>query len=151
MRKLGFPEETLIVKRQNFAGIRRALDEAGWLDGADAILADLGCSSMQFDNPVRGFSFKHEGPLDMRMNPQRGLPARDLLKRTDATRLAALFQENADEPRAALLAHALSGKDLATYYRTRRCHPRRPSLPGGGRRARQHRATRFPSPAHRRE
>jgi 16S rRNA (cytosine1402-N4)-methyltransferase len=114
LRKQGFPEETLIVKRQNFAGIRRALDEVGWLDGADAILADLGCSSMQFDDPSRGFSFKHEGPLDMRMNPQRGLPARDLLRRSDAARLAELFQENADEPRAALLAQALSGKDLST-------------------------------------
>jgi 16S rRNA (cytosine1402-N4)-methyltransferase len=65
--------EALIVKRMNFAGLRGALDEIGWSEGADVILADLGCSSMQFDNPARGFSFKHDGPLDMRMNPQRGL------------------------------------------------------------------------------
>jgi hypothetical protein len=76
--------DALIVKRMNFAGLRRAIDECGWHEGADLILADLGCSSMQFDNPSRGFSFKHEGPLDMRMNPQRGLSARDLLQKLTA-------------------------------------------------------------------
>lgn len=106
--------EALIVKRMNFAGIRRALDECGWHDGADVILADLGCSSMQFDNPSRGFSFKHDGPLDMRMNPQRGLSARDVLKKLSAAKLQTLLTENADEPRAELLAQALAGTDQAT-------------------------------------
>ena len=106
--------EALIVKRMNFAGIRRALDECGWHDGADVILADLGCSSMQFDNPSRGFSFKHDGPLDMRMNPQRGLSARDVLKKLSAAKLQTLLTDNADEPRAELLAQALAGTDQAT-------------------------------------
>ena len=78
------------------------------------ILADLGVSSMQFDNPARGFSFKHDGPLDMRMNPRRGIPARDLLKKLSIPQLAALLEENADEPHATLLANALAGKDHAT-------------------------------------
>lgn len=106
--------DRLFVRRMNFAGLRKALDEQGWSDGADVILADLGCSSMQFDNPARGFSFKHEGPLDMRMNPQRGLAARELLKRLTPERLQALLLENADEPRAELLASTLAGTDQPT-------------------------------------
>lgn len=106
--------EALIVKRMNFAGLRRALDEIGWNEGTDVILADLGCSSMQFDNPARGFSFKHDGPLDMRMNPQRGLPARDFLQKISAAKLQVLLDENADEPHARHLAECLAGSDHAT-------------------------------------
>ena len=111
LRATGCPESALIVRRLNFAGLPRALADLGWQDGADVLLADLGCSSMQFDNPARGFSFKHDGPLDMRMNPQRGLPARDLLKKLSAPKLQALLQENADETHAAPLAAALAGTD----------------------------------------
>jgi 16S rRNA (cytosine1402-N4)-methyltransferase len=103
----------LIIQRMNFAGLPRALAEAGWTEGADAILADLGCSSMQLDNPARGFSFKQDGPLDMRMNPQRGVSARELLQRLSVEKLQFLLTENADEPRAALLAQALAGTDPA--------------------------------------
>jgi 16S rRNA (cytosine1402-N4)-methyltransferase len=109
-----YSTDSLIVRRMNFAGLHRALDECGWQDGADVILADLGCSSMQFDNPARGFSYKHDGPLDMRMNPQRGLSARDYLSKLDAGKLEALLDENADEPRAKLLAQTLAGADHAT-------------------------------------
>lgn len=114
LRALGFPEKCLTVRRTNFAGIRRALDEMGWSDGADVILADLGVSSMQLDNPARGFSFKHDGPLDMRMNPQRGVSARDLLRKISVEKLAAMLNENADEPHAAAFAEALAGQDIAT-------------------------------------
>jgi 16S rRNA (cytosine1402-N4)-methyltransferase len=69
---------------------------------------------MQFDNPSRGFSFKHEGPLDMRMNPQRGLSARDLLQKLSAAKLQTILSDNADEPRAEILAQALAGTDQAT-------------------------------------
>jgi 16S rRNA (cytosine1402-N4)-methyltransferase len=112
LRGEGFPEPSLMVKRMNFAGLRRALDEAGWIEGADVLLADLGLSSMQIDNPARGFTYKIDGPLDMRMNPQRGVSARDLLKQIHPAKLAALLQENADEPRASLLAAALAGGDF---------------------------------------
>ncbi len=110
------PVANLIVRRLNFAGLRRALDEAGWEDGADLILADLGCSSMQIDNPARGFSFKHDGPLDMRMNPQRGVSARDFLKKISVTRLQTILRDNADEPEAETLAAALAGSDRATTH-----------------------------------
>jgi 16S rRNA (cytosine1402-N4)-methyltransferase len=107
-------ESALVVKRMNFAGLPRAFSELGWSDGADVLLADLGCSSMQFDNPARGFSFKHDGPLDMRMNPQRGVPARELLCKLSAEKLTAILSDNADEPHAKLLAQALAESDHAT-------------------------------------
>jgi 16S rRNA (cytosine1402-N4)-methyltransferase len=114
LRSLGFPTESLLVKRTNFAGLRHALTEVGWPDGVDVILADLGVSSMQFDDPARGFSFKHEGPLDMRMNPNKGIPARDLIQRIDAVPLATLLAENADEPRASALGEALARRAFQT-------------------------------------
>lgn len=81
--------------------------------GADCILADLGVSSMQLDDPLRGFSVKTGGPLDMRMNPQRGFPVSALLQTTSPATLAELLQENADEPRASELADALAGRSFA--------------------------------------
>ena len=81
---------------------------------ADIILADLGVSSMQIDDPARGFSVKFDGPLDMRMNPQRGQPASAFLAKINSAALASLLAEYADEPRAAALAPALAGKTFAT-------------------------------------
>ena len=71
---------------------------------ADLIIADLGVSSMQIDNPARGFSYKEPGPLDMRMNPSHGEPASQLVARLSEEKLAALLTENADEPYAGLIA-----------------------------------------------
>jgi 16S rRNA (cytosine1402-N4)-methyltransferase len=84
------------------------------LTGADCILADLGVSSMQLDDPIRGFSVKFDGPLDMRMNPHRGFPASALLEKTSPIALARLLEENADEPRANELARALAGRTFPT-------------------------------------
>lgn len=112
LRALEFPEESVLVRRMNFAGLSRALTEVGWAEGVDAVLADLGVSSMQIDNPVRGFSFKHDGPLDMRMNPQRGLPASEVLARASVEKLQAMLNENADESRAVVLAAALAGRKI---------------------------------------
>jgi 16S rRNA (cytosine1402-N4)-methyltransferase len=86
----------------------------GQRTGADCILADLGVSSMQLDDPSRGFSVKTDGPLDMRMNPQRGFPASALLEKTTPAALARLLQENADEPQAGKLADTLAGKKIIT-------------------------------------
>jgi 16S rRNA (cytosine1402-N4)-methyltransferase len=74
---------------------------------ADLILADLGVSSMQLDNPDRGFSYKEPGPLDMRMNPSHGESASQLIARASEETLANLLQENADEPHARLIASLL--------------------------------------------
>jgi 16S rRNA (cytosine1402-N4)-methyltransferase len=113
LRALGFGPETFLAHRSNFAGLPKILAAHG-LAGADLILADLGVSSMQIDDPSRGFSIKHEGPLDMRLNPDQGQPASTLLKRLKPDALAELLTENADEPRAVELAAALAGKSFAT-------------------------------------
>jgi 16S rRNA (cytosine1402-N4)-methyltransferase len=113
LRELGFGPESFTAVRSNFAGLPQVLAGEG-LTGADCILADLGVSSMQLDNPARGFSVKLDGPLDMRMNPQRGVSAAALLKKIGASALAELLVENSDEPRAAELAGALAGKSFAT-------------------------------------
>jgi len=113
LRASGFSPEVFTAIRSNFAGLPQALATAG-LAGADCILADLGVSSMQLDDPARGFSVKLDGPLDMRMNPQRGLPASAFLAKASPDTLAELFKENADEPRARELADALAGKNFTT-------------------------------------
>jgi 16S rRNA (cytosine1402-N4)-methyltransferase len=113
LRGLGFGADVFTSRRSNFAGLPQAL-LAAEIPGADMVLADLGVSSMQLDDPGRGFSVKNEGPLDMRMNPQRGQPASAFLERMGAEALQALLEENADEPRAAVLAPALAGKLFVT-------------------------------------
>ncbi len=110
LRALGLPDDAVRVKRSNFAGLPAALAETGWADGADVILADLGVSSMQLDDPARGFTFGADGPLDMRMNPQRGQPAAEWLARAEAAKLEAALRENADEPFAAEIAAALAAR-----------------------------------------
>lgn len=104
LRGMGFGPEVLTVRRMNFAGITQLATEVG---GFDFVLADLGVSSMQIDNPSRGFTYKFEGPLDLRLNPQRGEPAKDLLARLDEVTLRDLLVENSDEPHARAVAQAL--------------------------------------------
>ncbi|MDR3404129.1 MAG: 16S rRNA (cytosine(1402)-N(4))-methyltransferase RsmH [Chthoniobacter sp.] len=106
LRALGFGSEVFTVHRSNYAGLAALLAREA-PEGADVILADLGLSSMQIDNPARGFTFKVEGPLDLRMNPERGQPASTLLASITAAKLEQLLVENADEPNAALLARAI--------------------------------------------
>ena len=81
LRELGFGEDVLTVRRMNFAGLPRLQAESG---GFDLVLADLGVSSMQIDNPARGFTWKANGPLDLRLNPNRGRSAADLLAALEA-------------------------------------------------------------------
>ena len=119
LRAAGFGDDVFTPVRRNFAGLPQVLAELG-LDGADAILADLGVSSMQLDDPARGFTFKDDGPLDLRLNPQRAPSATELLASIRADKLAALFAENADEPQADVLARELViARGLAPITRTR--------------------------------
>jgi 16S rRNA (cytosine1402-N4)-methyltransferase len=113
LQALGFGTDVLSIRRSNFAGLPAVLASEG-LAGCDALLADLGVSSMQLDTPERGFSTKIEGPLDMRMNPAKGLPASEWIARTSVAHLRDALEENADEPRAAGLATALAGKRFET-------------------------------------
>ena len=107
LRRLGFDNLVLLVRRTNFAALHATLGNVGWWDGADFVFADLGVSSMQIDDPARGFSFKLDGPLDMRMNPKRGLSAAHWLERASADTLTALLADEADEPHAPHIAEAL--------------------------------------------
>jgi 16S rRNA (cytosine1402-N4)-methyltransferase len=113
LRTLGFDETIFTAHRSNFAGLPQVLASQN-ISGADLILADLGVSSMQIDDPARGFSVKFSGPLDMRMNPQRGQPASAFLEKIKAAPLAELLAENSDEPNANILASALAEKKFAT-------------------------------------
>jgi 16S rRNA (cytosine1402-N4)-methyltransferase len=93
----GYGEEILTVKLENFANIDRVAQEHGPFD---FVLADLGVSSMQIDNPDRGFSYKVDGPLDLRMNPQKGESAAKRLREVTAEELQGMLIENSDEPYA---------------------------------------------------
>ena len=113
LRAAGFGADTFVAHRCNFAGLPQVLSKEG-LAGADVILADLGVSSMQLDNPDRGFTYKEAGPLDMRMNPTRGEPASQLLARLSEEKLVRLLEDNADEPDAHLIARALKAQAICT-------------------------------------
>ncbi len=110
LRAEGYGPDVLTVRKLNYAGILGLLGEAG--GGFDCVLADLGVSSMQLDDPARGFSYKTEGPLDLRLNPQRGAPASEFIKTVTTEKLKAILEENADEPHALLAARAIKEAPL---------------------------------------
>ncbi len=110
LRQLGWDERALIVRRTNFAGLHAALASVGWVDGADVVLADLGVSSMQIDDPARGFTFGADGPLDMRMNPTRGVSAAAWLERAPVAEVERVLREHADEPHAETIAGVLDAR-----------------------------------------
>ena len=119
LRSAGWGEDVFTAVRSNFASLPRVLAELG-LDGVDAVLADLGVSSMQLDDPARGFTFKADSPLDLRMNPSRPPSAADWLARISATDLASALTENSDEPHAEMLARELTARRSKTpFTRTR--------------------------------
>lgn len=101
----GFGEDILTIRLQNFCTIDEIAKEVG---GFDFILADLGVSSMQIDNPERGFSFKTEGPLDLRLNQQSGISAAERLDTISRDELAGMLYENSDEPYSEELAKAIT-------------------------------------------
>jgi 16S rRNA (cytosine1402-N4)-methyltransferase len=98
LRSAGWGEEVFTAVRSNFAGLPRVLAELG-LDGVDAVLADLGVSSMQLDDPARGFTFKSDSPLDLR-----------------TADLESALTENSDEPHAELLARELTARRSKTPF-----------------------------------
>ncbi len=100
----GFGEDILTVKLMNFADIDKLAAEVG---GFDFILADLGVSSMQIDNPERGFSYKVEGPLDLRLNPEQGMSAAERLQHITKEEFTGMLEENADEPYADEIAEVV--------------------------------------------
>jgi len=105
LRGSGFTGTELVIRRTNFAGIPKLLADAG--GGFDLILADLGVSSMQLDDPSRGFSFKAEGPLDLRLNPQRGRPASEFIRSVTEKDLEEILRVHSDEPDSHAIAKAI--------------------------------------------
>jgi 16S rRNA (cytosine1402-N4)-methyltransferase len=113
LRDAGFDAGAFAAYRSNFAGLPQVLAREE-IAGASMILADLGVSSMQLDNPERGFTYKETGPLDMRMNPTRGEPASRLLAHVPEGKLARMLEDNADEPHARLIAALLKHQPIET-------------------------------------
>lgn len=101
LKDAGFGEDILTIRRTNFANIDQVAEDVG---SFDFILADLGVSSMQIDNPERGFSYKYEGPLDLRLNPEKGISAAERLEDITKDELEGMLIENADEPYAKQIA-----------------------------------------------
>lgn len=104
LQSQGFGPEILTIIQENFANIDRVAAEVG---SFDFVLADLGVSSMQIDNPDRGFSYKTEGPLDLRLNPEKGITAAERLQTIEEEELRGMLLENADEPYAEEIARAV--------------------------------------------
>lgn len=104
LANMGYGPEILSIRHMNFSDIDLVALESGPLN---FVLADLGVSSMQIDNPERGFSFKSEGPLDLRLNPEKGLSAAQRLRDMNQEELEGMFVENSDEPHAEAIARAI--------------------------------------------
>ena len=103
----GYGPDVVTFHIMNFSAIDQIIYESGLLN---FVLADLGVSSMQIDNPDRGFSFKIEGPLDLRLNPKNGIPASEFLKNISRDELEELLLVNADEPHYIAIAKAITSK-----------------------------------------
>ena len=119
LEDLGFGEDILTIKLQNFCTIDEIAKEVG---GFDFLLADLGVSSMQIDNPKRGFSFKADGPLDLRLNQEAGISAAERLEHITRDELAGMLYENPDEPYCEELAKAITDETRKENHRASSGH-----------------------------
>lgn len=104
LKDAGYGEDVLTILQKNFAYIDEVAKEYGPFD---FLLADLGVSSMQIDNPSRGFTYKHDGPLDLRLNPEAGISAAERLKEVSREELEWMFIENSDETYAKEIAQVI--------------------------------------------
>jgi len=98
--------ERAVIKRASYASLSEQLDELGWAR-VDGILLDLGASSMQFDTPERGFSFLHEGPLDMRYDRQSPLTASDIVNTWDEETIADILYRYGEERQSRQIARKI--------------------------------------------
>lgn len=113
LRDAGFGPDAFIARHANFTQLPEVL-AADRIAGANLVLVDLGVSSMQIEDPNRGFSYKIPGPLDMRMDPSTGESAAQLLARAGAAEIAGILVDNADEPHADAIAQLIAGSNIAT-------------------------------------
>lgn len=113
LAEAGYGEDILTIKQTNFRNIDQVAEEAG---GFDFILADLGVSSMQIDNPDRGFTYKFDGPLDLRLDPEKGESAAERLREVSYEELVGMFQVNSDEPYAEEIATVIMKRNRTKNY-----------------------------------
>ncbi len=113
LAEAGYGEDILTIKQTNFRNIDQVAEEA---EGFDFILADLGVSSMQIDNPDRGFTYKFDGPLDLRLDPEKGESAAERLREVSYEELVGMFQENSDEPYAEEIATVIMKRNRTKNY-----------------------------------
>lgn len=106
LEEKGFGEDILTICQTNFANIEEIADKYGKFD---FVLADLGVSSMQIDNPERGFTYKYDGPLDLRLNPEAGISAAERLMEITQEEFVGMMVENSDEPFAEEIAREVFG------------------------------------------
>ena len=104
---LEFAAERVFLRQTDFAGMKEAAAAVGW-DRADAVLMDLGVSSPQIDDPKRGFSFRFDGPLDMRMDTSSTLTASRVLNTYAPAELERVFREYGEIREARQLARAVA-------------------------------------------
>lgn len=121
LESLGYGADIITIMQLNFANIDQVAAQAGPFD---FVLADLGVSSMQIDNPDRGFSYKTEGPLDLRLNPKKGISAAERLRNITQEELQGMLFENSDEPYAKEISQAVmneikKGTDISTTTKLR--------------------------------
>jgi 16S rRNA (cytosine1402-N4)-methyltransferase len=140
-RRLGRFGERVVLRHANFSQIADEARDAG-VAPVDGVLMDLGLSSYQLADDARAFSFRAEGPLDMRFDPTRGVPASDLIASLGEDELGDLFRRFGEEPAARRIARAIvaarrirpirTGAELAAVVETvsptpargrRRIHP----------------------------
>lgn len=110
IRQAGYDRSAFLAVHMNFADIGSLRINGfpdGYAGGVDMILADLGVSSMQIDDPARGFAFKFDGPLDMRMDPGNGQSAADMLNSADEADIRVILEDFSDEPEARIIARVL--------------------------------------------
>ena len=101
------PGERVVLRQARFSELAAVLAEFGW-DGADAVLLDLGVSSLQLDDPARGFSFRVDAPLDMRMDAGSDPSAAEIVNQWPERELARILAAFGEEPRARALARAIA-------------------------------------------
>ena len=124
LREAGYGEDIFTVRLQNFADIDKVVLDTG--RKLDFVLADLGVSSMQIDDPKRGFSYQVEGPLDLRLNPEKGVSGAERLLELGRKEIEHMLVENADEPHAEKIANNIMkwrymGKPIETTTQFRDC------------------------------
>ena len=132
-------EDRIFLCHSSYLELHSTLLELGW-EGVDGIIMDFGVSSMQFDHPERGFSFRENGPLDMRFNPQAGQIAAELINTLSKESLANILWKYGEEQQSRRIAAAICQRRplttttelaelIANTVRTRSRHGRKPIHP----------------------